>query len=49
MPEQIENRMVVDSQWDDPEYRVPTIRLQRERMAYEEAEREDDNRWKIEK
>ena len=49
MSEQIENRMVMDSQWDDPEYRVPTSRLQRERRAYEEAEMEDESKWKIKK
>lgn len=38
----IENRMVVDSEWDEAEYGVPNKhRLKRERQAYEEAERED--------
>lgn len=49
MPEQIENRMVVDSQWGEPEYRVPANRLQRQRRAYEDAEMEDKDKWKIKK
>ena len=49
MPEQIKNRMVVDSQWEEPEFRVPTSRLQRQRRAYEDAEREDKDKWKIRK
>lgn len=39
MPEQIENRMEVDSEWDETEYGVPNKRrLKQERAAYEEAE-----------
>lgn len=42
MPYQIENRMVIDSEWEEIEYGVPSrTRLKRERQAYEEAERED--------
>lgn len=41
MPE-IENRMVVDSEWDEEEYGVPSkARLKRMRQAYDDAERED--------
>ncbi len=47
MPEQIENRMVMDSQWEDPEYRVPTSRLQRQRRVYEEIEMEDKSEYLI--
>lgn len=40
---QIENRLVVDSEWDEIEYGVPNkSRLRRERQAYEAEEREDD-------
>lgn len=39
---EIENRMVVDSEWGEIEYGIPNKRrLNRERQAYEEAERED--------
>lgn len=42
MPYQIENRMVVDSEWDEIEYGVKhKTRYEREKEAYEEAERED--------
>lgn len=42
MPEQIENRMVVDSEWDEIEYRVKhRNRYQRQKEAYEQAEREE--------
>ncbi len=38
---EVENPMVVDWWWDEQEYRVPSrARLERERQAYEEAERE---------
>ena len=41
--EQIENRMVVDSEWGEIEYGVPSpSRLRRIREAYEQAEREED-------
>ena len=41
MYEQIENRMVVDSEWDEIEYGVPSkARLRRERLNYDEAEME---------
>ena len=40
--QEIENRMIVDSEWDEIEYGVPSnARLKRQRQAYEEAERED--------
>lgn len=43
MYEQIENRMVVDSEWDEIEYGVPSrARLRRERQNYDEAELEDE-------
>lgn len=42
MPELIENRMVVDSEWDEIEYGVKhQNRYQRQREAYEQAEREE--------
>ncbi len=35
----IENRMVVDSEWDEIEYGIPDKRrTKRQRSAYEEAE-----------
>ena len=38
----IENSMVVDSEWDEIEYGIPSrARIKRERKAYEEAEREE--------
>ena len=41
MPEQIENRMVVDAYWNEVEYVNPSSNsLRRERNAYEQAERE---------
>ena len=47
MPEQIENRMVVDSEWGEIEYGVPSpARIRRYRDAYEEAERKEDERFK---
>ena len=42
MPEQIENRMVVDSEWDEIEYGLPSRRtLERKRRNYDEVEMED--------
>lgn len=39
---ELENRMIVDEEWDEIEYGVPSkARLKRERQDYEEAERED--------
>ena len=47
MPEHIENRMVVDSEWGEIEYGVPSpTRIRRYREAYEEAERKNDERFK---
>lgn len=44
MPEQIENRMVVDSSWNEIEYGVKHKTLfERQQDAYEEAEREDNH------
>ena len=45
MPEQIENRMVVDSEWNEVEYgiKLNQTRLQRERAAYEDVEYGKDN------
>ena len=41
--EQIENRMVVDSEWGEIEYGVPNKkRMREERRAYEEIEMEDE-------
>lgn len=38
----IENRMIVDPEWDEIEYGVPDKRrMKRQRRAYEEAEKED--------
>lgn len=43
MPEMIENRMVVDSEWDEIEYGVPNKkRLERERRIYDEIELEEE-------
>lgn len=43
MPEQIENKMVVDWCWNEIEYGVPSSnRMKRERQAYEHAEREEN-------
>lgn len=43
MPEMIENRMVVDSEWIEIEYGVPDkSRLERERRNYDEVEMEED-------
>lgn len=42
MPEQLENKMVVDWAWNEIEYGVPDgNRLRRIREAYEDAEREE--------
>lgn len=44
MPEQIENRMVVDSEWGEIEYGVPDkSRLRREKRIYDEAEMEEED------
>lgn len=41
-PREIENRMIVDSEWGETEYGVPSKhRMNSERQAYEDAERED--------
>lgn len=43
MPEQIENRMVVDAEWNEIEYGIPCKRrLQEERRIYDEIEMEDE-------
>lgn len=43
MPEMIENRMVIDSEWDEIEYGVPNkYRLERERRIYDEEEMEEE-------
>ena len=43
MPEQIENRMLVDSEWDEIEYGVPRRRtLKRKRRNYDLEELEDN-------
>ena len=43
MPEQVENRMVVDSEWDEIEYGVPCRRtLKRKRRNYDLEELEDN-------
>lgn len=43
MPEQIENRMVVDSEWGEIEYGVPCRQtLQRKRRNYDEVEMEEE-------
>lgn len=42
MIEELENRMVMDSEWNEIEYGVPNnVRLKRERKSYEEEERGD--------
>lgn len=39
---ELENRMVIDSEWDEIEYGMPSRRrIKGQRQAYEEAERED--------
>lgn len=39
---ELENRMVIDEEWNEIEYGIPSrTRLKRERQAYEEEERED--------
>ena len=39
MPEQIENSMVIDSEWNEIEYGVPNkSRMERERRIYDEEE-----------
>lgn len=43
MPEMIENRMIVDSEWDEIEYGVPNKkRLERERRNFDEIELEGE-------
>lgn len=43
MPEMVDNHMLADGYWDEAEYGVPSVqRLKRERQAYEEAEREEE-------
>ena len=43
MPECLENKMVVDSEWGEIEYGVPCKkRLQEERRNYDEIEMEDE-------
>lgn len=45
MPEQIENRMVVDSEWEyiEQEYNSPDkFRMKREKRIYEEMERVEE-------
>lgn len=43
MPEQIENRMVIDSEWNEIEYGVPNkSRLERERRIYDEEEMKEE-------
>jgi len=44
MPEQIENRMVVDEEWDEIEYRVPNRRRQQLNFEMEERGIEDEQR-----
>lgn len=42
MPEQIENRMVVDSEWDEEDYHCTSkARLRREKELYDRTELED--------
>lgn len=42
MPEQLENKMVVDWAWNEIEYGVPErSRLKRLKQAYDEQEREE--------
>lgn len=38
----LENRMVVDAEWDEVEYRVPRRRYKAEHEAYEQEEYYDD-------
>lgn len=39
---ELENRMLIDSEWGEVEYGVPSkARLKRQRQAYEEIEMED--------
>lgn len=43
MSEQIENRMVIDSEWDEIEYGVTNkSRLERERRTFDEMEMEEE-------
>lgn len=43
MPEQIENRMVVDHEWDEIEYGIPNKeRLRRTREIYDAEERGEE-------
>lgn len=39
MPEQIENRMVVDEEWNEIEYGVPQNRRKQRNLNYEMEER----------
>lgn len=42
MTGELENRMMINSEWNEIEYVIPNKRrLKREMQAYEEAERED--------
>ena len=43
MTERIENRMVVDAEWDELEYglKAPKTREQRQRQAYKEMEEKE--------
>lgn len=46
--ERIENRMMIDSEWDEIEYGVKhKTRLEREQEALEEAERENRKHGKF--
>lgn len=48
MPEQIENRMVVDADWGEFEYGVPNKeRFKKTRRIYEETEygEDEDDEW----
>lgn len=39
---EVENRMVVDSEWDEEEYHAPSkARLRREKKLYDRLEQED--------
>lgn len=42
MHAEIENRMVVDSEWDEEDYHYPSrSRLRREKLLYDRMEQED--------
>lgn len=48
--ERIENRMVVDSEWDEIEYGVKHSNMyQKKRQAYDEAEREEERIGKLQR